>query len=63
MFMAGSRGAKPRWSNQDSDPKETARKNGALVGGSSAPGGGTVPVYKSGSARNAGEAMRVMGII
>ncbi len=43
--------------------KETTRKNGGLVGGSSAPGSAKAPVYKSGSARNANEAMRSMGLL
>ena len=43
--------------------KETARKNGGLVGGSSAPASSKAPVYKSGSARNANEAMRSMGLL
>lgn len=43
--------------------KETARKNGGLVGGSSAPSSTQAPVYKSGTARNANEAIRKMGLI
>lgn len=45
------------------DDKETARKNGGLVGGSSAPSSTQAPVYKSGTARNANEAIRKMGLI
>jgi hypothetical protein len=43
--------------------KETARKNGGLVGGSSAPASSGTPAYKAGSARNANEAIRAMGLI
>lgn len=43
--------------------KELARQRGALVGGSSAPGAGTSPVYRSGSARNSSEAIRAAGLL
>lgn len=43
--------------------KETARKNGGLVGGSSAPAGNAAPVYKAGAARNANDALRSMGLL
>lgn len=44
------------------EAKQTARTNGALVGGSSAPAGGTPAVYRAGSARNAREASRQMNV-
>lgn len=43
--------------------KETARKNGSLVGGSSAPATSKPPVYRANSARNANEAIRSLGLI
>lgn len=49
--------------DQDKKDKETARKNGSLVGGSSAPASKSGPVYKSGSARNANDAIRSMGLL
>lgn len=48
---------------QDRTDKETARKNGGLVGGSSAPASSGTPVYKAGSARNANQAIRSMGLL
>jgi len=47
----------------DKAAKETARKNGSLVGGSSAPATGASPVYKAGSARNATQAAKAMGLL
>lgn len=47
----------------DKAEKETARKNGALVGGSSAPASNAVPVYKAGSARNVNQALRAQGLL
>lgn len=43
--------------------KEEARKNGSLVGGSSAPATGPAKAYSAGSARNANEAIRNMGLV
>lgn len=43
--------------------KDEARKNGALVGGSSAPATSGTPVYKAGSARNSGQALKALGIL
>lgn len=48
---------------QDKADKETARKNGGLVGGSSAPASSGTPVYKAGSARNANQAIRAMNLL
>lgn len=48
---------------QDKKDKETARSNGSLVGGSSAPASSGVPVYKAGSAHNANQAIRAMGLL
>jgi hypothetical protein len=45
------------------DAKDTARKNGALVGGSSTPAGNGPKPYVVGSARTAREATRVMGLL
>lgn len=45
------------------DAKETARKNGGLVGGSSAPASSSAPVYKAGSARNVNDAIKAMGLL
>jgi hypothetical protein len=45
------------------DAKDTARKNGALVGGSSAPAAPASNVYKAGSARNVNEAIRATGLL
>jgi hypothetical protein len=45
-----------------SEAKETARKNGGLVGGSSAPATGNTPVYKGG-AKNAAQALKMMSIL
>jgi hypothetical protein len=42
--------------------KELARERGGMIGGSSAPAGSSSPVYRPGSARNANEALSVMGI-
>lgn len=47
----------------DKAAKDDARKNGGLVGGSSAPATGSSPVYRAGTARNANEAIRAMGLI
>lgn len=43
--------------------KETARKNGGLVGGSSAASTSATPVYKAGAAKNANQALRSMGLL
>lgn len=43
--------------------KEEARKNGSLVGGSSAPATGPTKAYSAGSARNANEAIKNMGLV
>lgn len=43
--------------------KETARANGGKVGGSSAAASNAAPTYKAGSARNANEAIRAMGLL
>jgi hypothetical protein len=48
---------------QDKADKETARKNGGLVGGSSAPASSGTPVYKANSARNANQAIRSLGLL
>lgn len=45
-----------------SEAKETARKNGALIGGSSAPATGGTPTYKGG-AKNANQALKMMGVL
>lgn len=45
------------------EAKETARRNGGLVGGSSAPATGNGPVYRAGSARNMNEAIRRAGLL
>lgn len=45
------------------DAKEEARKNGALVGGSSASATSGVPVYKAGTATNSGQALKAMGLL
>jgi hypothetical protein len=45
------------------DAKETARKNGGLVGGSSAPATSAPATYRAGSARNANEAIKSMGLL
>lgn len=45
------------------DAKETARKNGALVGGSSASATSGQPVYRSGSAQNVHQALKSMNLI
>lgn len=47
----------------EKDAKDTARKNGGLVGGSSAPASNSVPVYKAGSASNSTQALRAMNLI
>lgn len=44
------------------DAKETARKNGGLVGGSSAPASSGAPAYKGG-ARTANEALQAMNLL
>lgn len=48
---------------QDKADKETARNNGGLVGGSSAPASSGTPLYKAGSARNANQAIKAMGLL
>lgn len=45
------------------DAKETARKNGSLVGGSSAAASGGSPVYQAGSARNSNQALKALGLL
>lgn len=60
LELRESKAAKAEAEKQE---KETARKNGALVGGSSAPAGGSNPVYRAGSARNANEAIRSLGLL
>jgi hypothetical protein len=45
------------------EAKNTARKNGALVGGSSAPAGNGPKVYRAGSARSMSEAIREQGLL
>lgn len=47
----------------DKTDKEQARKNGGLVGGSSAMATSTTPVYKAGSAKNVNQALRAQGLI
>jgi hypothetical protein len=47
----------------DKDAKATARSNGALVGGSSAPATGGPKPYVAGSARNVNQAIRAAGLI
>lgn len=47
----------------DKKEKEDARKNGSLVGGSSAASTNATPVYKAGAAKNANAALRSMGLI
>lgn len=48
---------------QAKQARETARKNGALVGGSSAPAGNGPKPYVAGSARNSTEALRQAGLL
>jgi hypothetical protein len=48
---------------QDKADKDTARKNGSLVGGSSAPASSPQPVYARGSARNVNDAIKKMGLL
>jgi hypothetical protein len=48
---------------QDKQDKETARKNGGKVGGASAPASSGTPVYKAGSAKNANQAIRTLGLL
>lgn len=43
--------------------KETARKNGALVGGSSAASTSGGPVYRAGTAKNANQAIKSLGLL
>lgn len=43
--------------------KEQARKTGSLIGGSSAPASSGFPVYRAGAAKNANQALRVMGLL
>lgn len=43
--------------------KEEARKKGSLIGGSSAPASSGSPVYRAGAAKNANQALRVMGLL
>lgn len=43
--------------------KETARKNGNLVGGASAPASSGARAYRAGSAKNANQALRSMGML
>jgi hypothetical protein len=45
------------------DAKDTARKNGGLVGGGSAPATPASSVYRAGSARNVNEAIRSAGLL
>lgn len=45
------------------DAKENARKNGALVGGASAPASGKPTAYRVGSARNMNEAIRQANLL
>lgn len=45
------------------DAKDTARRNGSMVGGSSAPATAAAPVYKPGSARNSDQALRRLGLL
>jgi hypothetical protein len=45
------------------DAKDTARKNGGMVGGSSAPASGKQQAYRVGSARNVNEAIRAAGLL
>lgn len=45
------------------DAKDTARKNGGLVGGSSAPASSGNAAYKAGSARNVNQAIRNAGLL
>lgn len=45
------------------DAKELARKNGGLIGGSSAPATAGKPTYKAGTAKNANQALRTMGLL
>lgn len=47
----------------DKKEKDDARKNGALVGGSSAAVTTATPVYRAGSAKNANAALRSMGML
>lgn len=47
----------------EKDAKDLSRKNGALVGGGSAPASSGAPVYKAGSAKNAKQALRSMGVL
>jgi hypothetical protein len=48
--------------DKEKEDKETARKKGSIVGGSSAPASGGQPVYRGG-ARNATEAAKMVGLI
>lgn len=43
--------------------KDKARENGAKVGGASAPASNSAPVYKAGTAKNANQALRGMGLL
>lgn len=43
--------------------KEEARRKGGLVGGASAPASSGQPVYKAGTAKNANEAIRSLGLL
>ena len=55
--------AKETEATKAKEAKENARKNGGLVGGSSAPASNAPPVYKAGSATNGAEAARAMGLL
>lgn len=47
----------------DKTDREIARKNGGLVGGSSAPASNAPAAYKAGTARNSADAIRKLGLL
>lgn len=58
-----NREAKEAAVEQAKKDKELARKRGGMVGGSSAPATSGAPVYRTGQARNASEAIHSMGLL